>query len=756
MAKYLSYGGLEKVWGLAKNYFPTVKTATVNGTEVTWTTNTGVSAGNVATFAVDANGLVSLTGITTSSLASSHTHALSIAADSGTSALNMSANTTYKLTAGGSTFIFKTPAHQAHQTLGLIVAATASSNSESGTRGNDTTFVNLLGGGTLKDSVQFTGSGSVSVSGANGKVTITGSHQDWGLVAAGLEGTANVTTATSDPYVNLVKGATPTFDSGVQLKGSNNVTVSANSGVITISGKANTVTGSSLTANQIILGNNSSAVKASGKTIVEDTIGSDNTTIPTSKAVAAAISSATSGLSGAMHFVGTSTSTMTDGQTTNPTVSNVSSFSAGDVVVDSTETEFVLGNEATPKWHKLGDAKSYALSSVSITGTGALGGGGTLASNRTITHNTSALGITENTSYGPTADVTGNNNSTIKVPQITVDKYGHITAVTERTFTAKNTTYTVGSKLLKLSDGTNTKTAIGVNENSSDRTVTFSGDTWVTPTVGGDDNAATVSFAHGGPGTGTDLAATNTDTTTYTNGGEYTVVTGVTITKDSKGHVTGLKETRQKIKSSIATPAAPGAGVLQVVANSGTSGIATPFTANVGSNTIGLNFINGTHTTAVVTAVSGKAPTITFNHNSAGTGTDLAATNTDTTTYTNGSTYDVVTGVTITKDSLGHVTGIKETRQRIKSDGGQTSNVTTAAFVANSTSATSATAAGTTIANGSLYYVLREGSTNTATLITGSGGTTVTKDGNGTNRIIITSPEVAEITEAEINTVCVI
>ena len=41
--------------------------------------------------------------------ASSHTHTLSIASDSGTSALDLAANTKYKLTAGGSTFIFKTP-----------------------------------------------------------------------------------------------------------------------------------------------------------------------------------------------------------------------------------------------------------------------------------------------------------------------------------------------------------------------------------------------------------------------------------------------------------------------------------------------------------------------------------------------------------------------------------------------------------------------------------------------------------------------
>lgn len=51
------------------------------------------------------------TGTTSGTVATgNHTHTLSIATDSGTSALDMSANTKYKITAGGSTFIFKTPA----------------------------------------------------------------------------------------------------------------------------------------------------------------------------------------------------------------------------------------------------------------------------------------------------------------------------------------------------------------------------------------------------------------------------------------------------------------------------------------------------------------------------------------------------------------------------------------------------------------------------------------------------------------------
>ena len=454
-------------------------------------------------------------------------------------------------------------------------------------------------------------------------------------------------------------------------------------------------------------------------------------------------------------------------------------------------------------------AKTEGLDNV-----GALGGGGTLASNRTITHNTS--GVTAG-SAGPTADVSGAN--AISVPRITVDEYGHITALSSQTYTGVAAASN-GRMTISANGGTAVNTLYTANVSSATNAINFVQGTGITTAVTAYSNStpAKVTITHANPGTGTDLAATNTDTTTYTNGGEYTVVTGVTVTKDSLGHVTGLKETRQTIKSSIATPASPGAGVLQVVANNGTSGVATPFTANVGSNTIGLNFINGTHTTAVVTAVSGKAPTITFNHNSAGTGSAMTTTNGDAAAASAGTSYDVLTGVTISKDSLGHITGVSTTRQKVVSDSHHqaknvvattnaktadeatantttflnlvengsvrsshqikgagsvsvastaagvititgttyTNNVTTSAFVANASNASAATAAGTTIDNGSLYYILREGSTNTATLITGSGGTTVTKDGNGTNRIIITSPEVAEITEAEINTVCVI
>ena len=49
--------------------------------------------------------------------------------------------------------------------------------------------------------------------------------------------------------------------------------------------------------------------------------------------------------------------------------------------------------------------------------------------------------------YGPSADVTGTEGTTIKVPEFTVNGQGQITGVNERTYTSKDTTYTAGNGL---------------------------------------------------------------------------------------------------------------------------------------------------------------------------------------------------------------------------------------------------------------------------------------------------------------------
>ena len=79
-------------------------------------------------------------------------------------------------------------------------------------------------------------------------------------------------------------------------------------------------------------------------------------------------------------------------------------------------------------------------------GTG-LTGGGDLSEDITLSLATTGTSGT----YGPSANVTGTEGTTIKVPQITVDDYGRVTAVTERTLTNKDTTYTVNDGSFTIS-----------------------------------------------------------------------------------------------------------------------------------------------------------------------------------------------------------------------------------------------------------------------------------------------------------------
>ena len=57
------------------------------------------------------------------------------------------------------------------------------------------------------------------------------------------------------------------------------------------------------------------------------------------------------------------------------------------------------------------------------------------------TFSLSESGVTAG-SYGPSGAVTGSNNATMNVPYITVDKYGRVTSISNKTYTAKNTQYT--------------------------------------------------------------------------------------------------------------------------------------------------------------------------------------------------------------------------------------------------------------------------------------------------------------------------
>ena len=313
---------------------------------------------------------------------------------------------------------------------------------------------------TNNTSVKFIGANATRVSGSPSEGTITISSYDEHVTSVDnhYRPSANDSSALSAD----ASGATAAW--GIDVVTGVNIQRDAKghvTGVTVDSGKiptnpvdVNTVTSSStLTADKVILGAGNKEVKTSDYTLGGSTLG--NTTGADKRlATEAAVVDAMSGLSGAMHYIGTSTSVITDGGTENPTISGYSGTAktAGNVVVYGSK-EFVWNGSA---WEEFGDEGSYALKTVSITGTGALSGGGTLTENRTITHNIS--GVTAAT-YGPSANVTGTNDTTILVPEITVDAYGHITGVTNRTYTSKDTTYTALKNPNAINIGTKPSTS---------------------------------------------------------------------------------------------------------------------------------------------------------------------------------------------------------------------------------------------------------------------------------------------------------
>lgn len=196
------------------------------------------------------------------------------------------------------------------------------------------------------------------------------------------------------------------------------------------------------------------------------------------------------GLSTAMHFIGKATVDITDGSTVDPKITGYTTKTAGDVIIDKSNSyEYVWTLEG--KWERLGPDGSYSVvghnhdnsyvkktgdtmtgdltaptfhgnlkgnadtatkfaSAQSITLTGDVTGTASSQAGWSITTTLSNSGVTNGT-YGPTEDVNGSNGATISVPQITVDEKGRITNIVNRTYTSvntdTNTTYSAGTGL---------------------------------------------------------------------------------------------------------------------------------------------------------------------------------------------------------------------------------------------------------------------------------------------------------------------
>lgn len=150
------------------------------------------------------------------------------------------------------------------------------------------------------------------------------------------------------------------------------------------------------------------------------------------------ITAADLGLSSAMKFGGVALQSLSEGGTQNAgaTSGNYTTStqpSNGTVYLDKAghlEYVWVSGtSSALGHWELLGQDGSYALSSVTVTGTGALGGGGDLTKNETITHNAGNAASKPSGFYKFSTDAYSHVDSVTSVTSSDLSSAGAVTSM---------------------------------------------------------------------------------------------------------------------------------------------------------------------------------------------------------------------------------------------------------------------------------------------------------------------------------------
>lgn len=176
-----------------------------------------------------------------------------------------------------------------------------------------------------------------------------------------------------------------------------------------------------------------------------------------------------SGLTGAMHWVGVS-STDPKGSS-GATVSN-HTWANGDVVTYNSKEYVLSGNSnAAANWLELGDEGSHALKGTTTCSPGDGLTGTTMYAYVTGSNGTIQHAVPTNASAGK-KDSADNNF----IKSVTTDKFGHVTAYTTGTFTQDHTksgTITVGQ--LTYWNGTTTHTAVTASYGSSTKSIYIDG-----------------------------------------------------------------------------------------------------------------------------------------------------------------------------------------------------------------------------------------------------------------------------------------
>lgn len=260
---------------------------------------------NVPSASTSTAGIIQIGSGASNAAAGNHTHTTSIATDSGTNQITLALGTKYKLTAGGTSYIFTMPSNPNTDTK-VTQTNTTSDASEyrvllSG-GANDTTETT-----TARKNTNLRFNPSTNILSVGGSISATGDLE-----------------ITGDAYLN---GET----------------------------YADSITAASL----IVTG---AASFTNIPTAPTPATSSNDTSIATT----AFVKNNLGGLSGAMHFKGTTTTTMSDGLTTAAVTIGGSSYtpSAGDVVLYD-DSEFVWTGSA---WERLGRDSSFKVTQTAVTG----------------------------------------------------------------------------------------------------------------------------------------------------------------------------------------------------------------------------------------------------------------------------------------------------------------------------------------------------------------------------------------------------
>ena len=154
--------------------------------------------------------------------------------------------------------------------------------------------------------------------------------------------------------------------------------------------------------------------------------------------------------------LGTTTKAYITGTTSATTNTGTQIFDTG-VYLSTTAGELVA-TKFTGTLNGNANTATQFSANKDVTLTGDVTGTASSKAGWSVATTLSDSGVTAGT-YGPSADVTGNNNATISVPEITVDSKGRVTSVANRTLTCKNNTYTVNNATLTIQkNGTNVAT----------------------------------------------------------------------------------------------------------------------------------------------------------------------------------------------------------------------------------------------------------------------------------------------------------